>query len=180
MQRLVSKTSKNVLSKWNRRFCSVSRTSPLRTVSIPSARLCTCRACTAAVSGNPSALFRRFAGSATLPEEKPETKPKDARDNEVLPSIPGAKTTNDVMIIVFTCRVCNTRAARKISKEAYNHGVVLIRCPGCNNLHLIADHLGYFDDNSTNIEQILAQKGEKVTRMDDKQVLEFLHKEDLK
>ena len=98
----------------------------------------------------------------------------------MLRSIPGAKTTDDVMIIVFTCKVCNTRSARKMSKEAYNHGVVLIRCPGCNNLHLIADHLGYFDDNSTNIEQILAQKGEKVTRMDDKQVLEFLHKEDLK
>ena len=31
-----------------------------------------------------------------------------------------------------------------------------------------------------NVEQILAQKGEKVMRMDDKQVLEFLHKEDLK
>ena len=99
---------------------------------------------------------------------------------EVLKSIPGTKTTNDVMIIVFTCKGCGTRAARKMSKEAYNHGVVLIRCPGCNNLHLIADHLGYFDDNSTNVEQILAQKGEKVMRMDDKQVLEFLHKEDLK
>ena len=98
----------------------------------------------------------------------------------MLKSIPGSKTTNDVMIIVFTCKVCGTRAARKMSKEAYNHGVVLIRCPGCNNLHLIADHLGYFDDNSTNVEQILAQKGEKVMRKDDKQVLEFLHKEDLK
>ena len=99
MQRLVSKTSKNVLSKCNRRFCSVSRTNPLwdpliesshsrrRTVSIPSARLCTCRACTAAVSGNPSALFRRFAGNATLPEEKPETKPKDARDNVGIDSV---------------------------------------------------------------------------------------------
>ena len=84
------------------------------------------------------------------------------------------------MIIVFTCKVCNTRTARKMSKEAYNHGVVLIRCPCCDNLHLIADHLGYFDDNSTNIEQILAAKGEKVTRMDDKQVLEFLNKDELK
>ena len=105
---------------------------------------------------------------------------KSIKLQEVLPSIPGSKTSSDVMIIVFTCKVCNTRSARKMSKEAYNHGVVLIRCPGCNNLHLIADHLGYLDDNSTNIEQILAAKGEKVTRMDDKQVVEFLHKEDLK
>ncbi|KAK8832671.1 hypothetical protein WA577_004066 [Blastocystis sp. JDR] len=142
--------------------------------------MCACRAFSPLVASNPLLGLRRYESTTTLPETEKSDKPRDARENEVLPSIPGAKTTNDVMIIVFTCRVCNTRAARKISKEAYNHGVVLIRCPGCNNLHLIADHLGYFDDNSTNIEQILAQKGEKVTRMDDKQVLEFLHKEDLK
>ena len=128
---------------------------------------------------SPFSVIKRFEGSVPVPEENPDSK-EDARSREVLPSIPGSKTTDDVMIIVFTCKVCNTRSARKMSKEAYNHGVVLIRCPGCNNLHLIADHLGYFDDNSTNVEQILAQKGEKVTRMDDKQVLEFLHKEDLK
>ena len=126
-----------------------------------------------------SSVIKRFEGSTPAPVDNPDH-PEDARNREVLRSIPGSKTTDDVMIIVFTCKVCNTRSARKMSKEAYNHGVVLIRCPGCNNLHLIADHLGYFDDNSTNIEQILAQKGEKVTRMDDKQVLEFLHKEDLK
>ncbi|CBK20169.2 Zim17 [Blastocystis hominis] len=129
---------------------------------------------------SPFSVIKRFEGSVPVPEKNPDSKEEDARSREVLPSIPGSKTTDDVMIIVFTCKVCNTRSARKMSKEAYNHGVVLIRCPGCNNLHLIADHLGYFDDNSTNVEQILAQKGEKVTRMDDKQVLEFLHKEDLK
>ena len=140
----------------------------------------------------PTVSFIRNASTAIpVAESEEQTNPKDARNNvfpsllrlisqEVLKSIPGSKTTSDVMIIVFTCKVCNTRAARKMSKEAYNHGVVLIRCPGCNNLHLIADHLGYFDDNSTNVEQILAQKGEKVTRMDDKQVMEFLHSEDLK
>ena len=48
-------------------------------------------------------------------------------------------------------------------QKSYNEGVVLVRCPGCNNLHLIADHLGYFDDDSVNIEQILKAKGEDVS-----------------
>ena len=32
------------------------------------------------------------------------------------------------------------------AQVAYTTGVVLVRCPGCRNLHLVADHLGYFDD----------------------------------
>ena len=45
---------------------------------------------------------------------------------------------------------------------AYHHGVVLVRCPGCTNLHLVADHLGYFEDGSVDVEAILAQRGEAV------------------
>ena len=39
-----------------------------------------------------------------------------------------------------------------------------MRCPGCSNLHLVADHLGYFDDNSVDVEHLLEQRGEHVRR----------------
>jgi hypothetical protein len=42
------------------------------------------------------------------------------------------------MAVVFTCTVCNTRSARQFTKKSYDEGVVLIRCPGCDNLHLFA------------------------------------------
>lgn len=69
------------------------------------------------------------------------------------------------MVIVFTCTVCETRAARKMSKKSYYEGVVIIRCPGCQNHHLIADRLGYFEDESTDVESLLKARGEVVKRM---------------
>ena len=47
-------------------------------------------------------------------------------------------------------------------QSAYQTGVVLVRCPGCTNLHLVADHLGYFEDGSVDVESLLAQRGEAV------------------
>ena len=50
---------------------------------------------------------------------------------------------------------------------AYNKGVVLIRCPGCEALHLMADRLGWFanveaGEKTIDIVDIMKRKGEAV------------------
>ena len=88
------------------------------------------------------------------------------------------------MAIVFTCtaeietkeqvkRSCGTRAVRMFTKHAYHHGVVLVRCPQCESLHLIADRLGYFGDESMDVEKLMALKGESVKTVTNENVLEI-------
>ena len=77
-------------------------------------------------------------------------------------------------MIMFTCNVCQHRQGRTFSKDAYELGVVLIRCEGCDNLHLIADNLGWFRDESVNIEQLMKEQGKKVFRYVSNEALEFI------
>lgn len=69
--------------------------------------------------------------------------------------------------------MCDTRSAKTISKHAYYSGVVLVRCPGCENLHLVADRLGWFEDDSTDVESLLKQRGESVRYVTNDNVLEL-------
>lgn len=69
------------------------------------------------------------------------------------------------MAVVFTCTECETRAAKRFTRLAYETGVVIIQCPGCQNRHLIADNLGWFREAGTNVEALLAEKGEQVARL---------------
>lgn len=87
--------------------------------------------------------------------------------------IPGVESPGEKFVMLYTCAVCETRAAKTISKHAYSKGVVLVRCPSCEKLHLIADHLGWFDDESVTVESILAAKGESVRVLTHENVLEL-------
>jgi protein import protein ZIM17 len=51
------------------------------------------------------------------------------------------------------------------TKRSYHHGIVLIRCEGCEGVHLIADNLGWFDDTSINVEDIIKRKGEEYRKL---------------
>jgi len=92
--------------------------------------------------------------------------------------VPGVQTTGEKMIIMFTCTVCDTRSARKISKQAYSEGIVMVRCDCCKNRHLIADRMGVFEDSLAgnggwDIEKYMTEQGEKVRSITDENVYEL-------
>jgi mitochondrial protein import protein ZIM17 len=53
---------------------------------------------------------------------------------------------------------CQKRSEETFSKQAYHHGTVIIRCDGCRNLHLIADHLKIVSETRVELEDILMGK----------------------
>ncbi len=78
------------------------------------------------------------------------TSSSDQELNEATTSqIPGTvlRGSGKQLAIVYTCGVCETRSIKQFTERAYLQGVVIVRCPGCSRQHLIADRLGYFDDN---------------------------------
>mmetsp|Transcript_20552 Transcript_20552/g.83397 ORF Transcript_20552/g.83397 Transcript_20552/m.83397 type:complete len:129 (-) Transcript_20552:637-1023(-) len=76
----------------------------------------------------------------------------------------------DKLGISFTCGKCDTRISKKVKRQSYTKGVVIIECPTCKSRHLIADNLGWYKDwtGSTmgNIEQLADKLGQKVIRVD--------------
>lgn len=67
------------------------------------------------------------------------------------------------LLMFFTCKKCETRSMKSVCRESYYKGVVVARCDGCNNLHLIADRLGWFGEPSS-VEDFLAARGEEVKK----------------
>lgn len=96
--------------------------------------------------------------------------------NEIAQASP--KKTDGKFQLMFTCKKCNTRNTKFITKQAYYKGVVIVICDGCQNKHLIADNLNWFTDmnGKKNIEDIMAEKGETVQKIMS-QDLEFIASE---
>lgn len=90
---------------------------------------------------------------------------RDAADKKEEAGVPlgSFKVDKPQLMIAFTCKKCDTRSSHTISKQAYNSGTVLIKCPGCQNRHLIADHLKIFNDDRITIEDIMKAQGESVS-----------------
>ncbi len=68
-------------------------------------------------------------------------------------------------LIMYTCGVCETRQNRSFSKSAYHEGVVIVRCESCDNLHLIADNLKWFDDKPSNVEDFMKIQNKEVMKI---------------
>jgi len=108
---------------------------------------------------------RCSSGSGTSP-------PSPSNPTSMSPATAPPPPAEPRLSLTFTCTVhsCNgTRSSHSFTKRAYEKGVVLVECPGCRTRHLIADHLGWFKDGTSDgkhptIEDILRAKGEKVVR----------------
>ncbi|OLY85270.1 DNL-type zinc finger protein [Smittium mucronatum] len=97
-----------------------------------------------------------------------------SNNGEAQPNTNSIKMTmNDRFLIGFTCKVCNHRQYKTVSKRAYNDGVVLIKCDGCQNRHLFADNLGWFRDNKMTIEDIMKEQGEVVKKSADEGLFDY-------
>eukprot|EP00742_Colponemidia_sp_Colp-10_P003695 GILJ01003933.1.p1 GENE.GILJ01003933.1~~GILJ01003933.1.p1 ORF type:complete len:223 (-),score=24.22 GILJ01003933.1:94-762(-) len=90
--------------------------------------------------------------------------------------IPGANAGKDggLFVMAATCSKCSTRFVKQVTKNAYFKGVVIVQCPGCKSLHLIADHLGWYSDKGTHIEQILAERGESIRVIQSADVMQMV------
>ena len=111
----------------------------------------------------PVHVFSRHHSTKESGETDPETPPDKAR-----------------LLIGFTCKVCNHRQYKTMSRLAYTKGVVLMQCDGCKNRHLIADHLGWFRDKGATIEDIIQEKGEDVRKMKGVDLLDSMEAEEVK
>lgn len=141
-------------------------------------RACACRSCSSKSGGSQDDENKDNTTTETSSQEitSSQTQSDDTATKEF--QIPGAQAGGKKLAIVYTCGVCETRSIKQFSEHSYLNGVVLVRCPGCENLHLIADRLGVFegkgdDGQGWDIQKAMAELGDNVRVFDDENVLEL-------
>ena len=77
------------------------------------------------------------------------------------------KQKKDRFELQFTCNVCGGPNSHSISKHAYTKGTVVVTCPKCQSMHLVADHLNWIEDDFSNLEEFMAKRGTPVTKIAD-------------
>ena len=76
--------------------------------------------------------------------------------------------TQRVLQMLYTCNQCDTKNAAKFSASSYETGSIVVRCEGCQSLHLLVDHLKFFDAMETfDVETLMAERGRRVVRLSD-------------
>ncbi len=84
-------------------------------------------------------ISRSYTHSRTLSSDTTHNGTKKLKEKSILGQIEGR------LHMEYTCKVCGKRSANQFSKHAYQKGVVIVKCEGCQKLHLIADNLGWFE-----------------------------------
>eukprot|EP01038_Epipyxis_sp_PR26KG_P006966 gene6966-9522_t len=111
--------------------------------------------------------------SDSINNKDPEVNNDAEVSNTSFSDIPGVESSGAKMVLVYTCKICETRSLKKISKHSYEKGVVVVRCASCKSLHLIADNMGIFEDPGWNIEKHLAETGENSLFVNEDNVFEL-------
>ena len=137
---------------------SAARSSPLRSPARNTLAMIAVRA-NLRSAHYPHLLTRSFSYSRIIAKDTPSKDTPSASQH-----IGSIKVDKPQYMLAFTCKKCDHRSSHTISKQAYHHGTVMVKCPKCNNRHLIADHLKIFHDSHITIEDIMKAKGETVSQ----------------